>query len=132
MDINKVKRIKKYGEVFTPQWVVDKMCDELEKENPDCWEPHKTFLEPSCGEGIFILEILRRKFTKCKSRKDYTVSLESIYGFEIQADNVAITIQNIIILCEKYFKPTQKEIGIINDHIIQCDALKVMKLLNQK
>lgn len=46
-------RIKKYGEVFTPEWVVKMMVDELEKSN----EPlsiEATVLEPSCGEGAFF------------------------------------------------------------------------------
>ena len=66
----------------------------------------------------------------CKKRKDYTVALQSVYGMELQADNVDICINNIIELCIEHFKPTKEEIQIINDHIIQADSLKVMKMLN--
>ena len=48
---------------------------------------------------------------------------------EIQADNVKILIDNIVKLCKEYFKPNAKDIEIINDHCIQCDSLKVMRLL---
>lgn len=123
------ERVAKYGEVFTPQWCVEMMCNQLEEHNPGAFEPGKTFLEPSCGEGAFILEILRRKFANCKKRSDYTVALQSVYGFELLADNVATTIENITRLCEEHFKLTKEERQIINDHIIQCDSLKVMKLL---
>ena len=51
------ERVRKYGEVFTPQWCVDLMCDELEKQNPNAWEPDRTFLEPSCGEGVFVCNV---------------------------------------------------------------------------
>ena len=127
--IKSKERVQKYGEVFTPQWVVEKMCDELPDE---AWKPETTFLEPSCGEGVFILEILRRKFENCKTRKDYRTALKSVYGFEIQADNVKITIENVINLCKKYFKISQSDIEIINDHIIMCDGLKIMRMLNEE
>jgi hypothetical protein len=128
--LSKDERIRKYGEVFTSQWVVDKMCDMLESESPDCYQIEKTFLEPSCGEGIFVVEILRRKFSRCKKRSDYTTALKSVYGFELQEDNVKKTIENVKRMCNEYFKPTKEELEIINNHIIQADALKVMKLLS--
>lgn len=128
--IKSKERIDKYGEVFTPQWVVNNMCDALEKENPQAFQPDSTFLEPACGDGVFILEILRRKFSRCKKRKDFTTALESVYGFEILADNVDATIRNITSLCEEQFRPTKAELQIIRDHVIQCDGLKVMKLLS--
>lgn len=40
-------------------------------------------------------------------------------------------IENVVALCGAYFKPTLAEMEIINDHIIQCDGLKVMKLLER-
>lgn len=126
------ERVSKYGEVFTPDHIVKQMCDFLQEENPErqVFSPETTFLEPTCGDGAFILEILRRKFENCKTRKDYTVSLESVYGFELLADNVASTIENVTALCEEYFKLTKVDRVIISDHIIQCDALKILKLLS--
>lgn len=129
--LTKKERIQKFGEVFTPDRVVRDMCDMLEQENPDCFEPEKTFLEPTCGDGAFVEEILRRKFARCKCRTDYTVSLISLYAMEIQADNVQKTIDRVKKLCGEYFKPTKAELEIINDHVIQCDSLKVMKLLER-
>ena len=36
--IKSKERARKYGEIFTPEWVVIKMCDYLEQENGrDCW-----------------------------------------------------------------------------------------------
>lgn len=129
MGLSKAEKVKKFGEVFTPGKTVRDMCDMLEAESPGCFEPARTFLEPACGDGAFVTEILRRKFDRCKRRRDYTVALESVYGFEIQADNVDRCIQNWTILCCQYFKPTKEELQIISDHIIQCDGLKVMRML---
>ena len=108
------------------------MCDMLERESPDAFDPERTFLEPTCGEGAFIVEILRRKFDRCKTRSDYRTALRSVYGFEIQADNVAACIENVMELCREYFKPTKEELEIINDHIIMSDSLKVKKLLKEE
>ena len=127
--MTKEERIRKYGEVFTPDHIVRDMCDMLEQENPGAFEPERTFLEPTCGDGAFVVEILRRKFERCKCRTDYTVSLISVYAMEIQADNVQKTIDRVTALCREHFKPSKAELEIINDHVIQCDSLKVMKLL---
>lgn len=133
MGLTKRERVRKYGEVFTPEWMVEKMLDALEaQDNPDAFEPETTFLEPSCGEGVFVVEILRRKFARCKKRSDYTTALRSVYAMELLADNVEITIKNVEALCEEYFKPTKKELEIIRDHIIQADSLKVLRMINDE
>lgn len=121
------ERVRDFAEVFTAKREVKAMCDLIPLET---WENvESTFLEPCCGQGVFILEILKRKFENCKKRKDYTTALNSVYGMDIQADNVQVTINNIIELCNEYFKPTKEEIKIINMHIMQADSLKVMELL---
>lgn len=123
------ERVRKFGEVFTPEHIVNNMLDMLEKENPGAFSPGTTFLEPTCGEGAFVVEILRRKFQNCKTRADYTTAIESVYGMELLKDNVEITIHNVTELCEKYFKVSKKELETIKDHVIQCDSLKIMRLL---
>ena len=123
--------MRRYGEVFTPEWCVKEMCDMLEAESPGAFEPERTFLEPTCGDGAFVVEILRRKFERCRCRRDYTTALKSVYGFEIQADNVAECIRRVTELCQRYFKPTKVELQIINDHYIMCDALKIMRMLSE-
>lgn len=125
--IKSKERVEKFAEVFTAQREVEAMCNLIPDE---MYEPRTTYLEPTCGEGAFLLEILRRKFKRCKSRKDYSTAINSIYGMDIQADNVKITIENIISLCEEYFKPSKVDIETINNHIIMCDSLKIMMLLN--
>ena len=75
------------------------------------------------------MEILRRKFERCQRPADYRTALESVYGLELQADNVRACIRNVTELCYSFFRPTQKDMQTINDHIIQCDSLKIMKLL---
>lgn len=132
--LSKAERIRKYGEVFTPPDVVKRMCDMLESENPDDdpFSPWHTFLEPTCGDGAFVVEILRRKFERCRSRSDFTTAIQSVYGLELQPENVAECIRRVTELCQQYFKPTKAELQIINDHYIMCDSLKIMKMMGDE
>lgn len=126
--IKSKERVDKFAEVFTAQREVEAMCDLLPDE---MWSPETTYLEPTCGEGVFLLEILRRKFKNCKTRKDYSIAVSSIWGMDIQQDNVEITISNLLKLCQEYFMPSKTDIDTLNNHIIMCDSLKVLKLLNE-
>lgn len=127
--MTKAERIRAFGEVFTLPHTVADMCDMLERENPAIFDPERTFLEPTCGDGAFVLEILRRKFQRCKCRADYTASLKSVYGMELQAENVAACIANVTALCREHFRPTKDELQIINDHIIMADSLKILRMM---
>ena len=120
------ERVSKYGEVFTNEREVKAMCDLIP---PDVWENiESSFLEPCCGEGVFILEILKRKFSHCRTKKDYT-ALQSVYGMDIQADNVEKCISNIVDLCKVTFPITKAQIEIINNHIVQADSLKIIDMM---
>lgn len=58
--IKSADRVKDHGEVFTPRRIVNLMLDQPEittKIN----DLHATFLEPSAGEGAFLVELLKRK-----------------------------------------------------------------------
>lgn len=84
------ERVKKLGEVFTPDWVVRDMCDMLQNENQNenVFGINKTYLEPACGTGNFLVEIYRRKLERCKNQRDGIKSLYSIFGIDIMQDNV--------------------------------------------
>ncbi|MBR4657070.1 MAG: hypothetical protein IKO68_11050 [Oscillospiraceae bacterium] len=50
---------------------------------------------------------------------------------ELQEDNVELTIRAVTELCEASFRLTQKEKETIQNHVIQADALKIMKMMNE-
>lgn len=82
-------RVKKFGEVFTPSWVVKKMCDMLDDENGGrAFDLSKTFLEPCGGTGNFAVEIIGRKLERCRTPEDVRTAVNSYYTVEIQQDNV--------------------------------------------
>lgn len=79
------KRVKDFGEVFTAEREVKAMCDLIPL---DVWDNiESTFLEPAVGTGNFLVEILERKYARCKNEKDGLKALASVVGIDIQADN---------------------------------------------
>lgn len=87
--IKSKQRVKDFAEVFTPKNIVKDMCDLVPKE---MWENvETTFLEPACGTGNFLVEILERKFKLCENWEDGLRALKSVYGVDIQQDNVEET-----------------------------------------
>ena len=92
--IKSKERVRTRGEVFTAAREVNAMLDLVkdETENID-----STFLEPACGDGNFLDEVLRRKLAVCrkrygKSAADYEkmsfLACTTLYGVDIMADNV--------------------------------------------
>ena len=61
--IKSKKRVSEHGEVFTAEREVKAMCDLVAQE---CDRIDSRFLEPACGDGNFLAEILTRKLTTVK------------------------------------------------------------------
>ena len=72
--VKSCERVRDLGEVFTPARVVKSMCNLIPK---DIWDHvDTTFLEPSCGTGNFLAEILQRKLNNTKSIQDKIKALQ--------------------------------------------------------
>ena len=101
-------RVQKHGEVFTPQWVIDKMIaiPGIKEKTEDIYA---TFLEPSAGEGAFLLAIedMKLRFIADNYSEDAwdhlaLWALSSIYGIEFLEDNLAVARQNMLELFVSY------------------------------
>lgn len=88
-------RIANHGEVFTAPREVNAMLDMVVQETARI---DSRFLEPACGKGAFLTEILRRKLAVLRDRyrkssleyeRYLVLAVGSIYGIDILADNVA-------------------------------------------
>lgn len=88
------KRVRDHGEVFTAEREVKAMCDLVKDETKRI---DSRFLEPACGTGNFLEEILTRKLAVVKklyksNPYDYeryaVLAATGIYGVELLADNV--------------------------------------------
>ncbi len=89
------RRIADHGEVFTAPREVNAMLDLVKQETQRI---DSRFLEPACGKGAFLTEILRRKLEIVNSRyrksqieyeRYMALAVSSIYGIDILPDNVA-------------------------------------------
>lgn len=113
------QRVAERGEVFTAEREVNAMLDLVK---PETERIDATFLEPSCGTGNFLAEILNRKLKAAEQQKhgvlrdrrmDMFASLSllavsSIYGIDIMADNVSESRQRLLdILCQWYETATR-------------------------
>ena len=78
-------RTKATGEVFTPTPLVQEILDQLPQDQ--FTDPTKTFLDPSCGDGQFLSEVLIRKLEHCIP---FDIALGTIYGVDLMADNVQL------------------------------------------
>lgn len=75
-------RVKNLGEVFTPEFLVNDMLDALPEA---VWEPGRTFFEPACGNGNFLVAVASRKLATGEAPLDV---LRTIYAVDIMEDNV--------------------------------------------
>lgn len=126
MQIKSKERVKERGEVFTNTREVSAMLDLLPDITVDM-----TFLEPTCGNGAFVVEILRRKFDLCKKKVDYIIALKSVYAIDIMADNIQECKQRVKELYNSYGQKENIDF-ILDTNIFQGNSLAVMKLLEDK
>ena len=85
------QRVADHGEVFTNPREVNAMLDLVRDES---FRLDSRFLEPACGDGNFLIEILRRKLSLLQDLKSPTdwefqslIAVGSCYGIDILPDN---------------------------------------------
>ncbi len=135
------QRVADYGEVFTSPEIVNAMLDLVKQETERI---DSRFLEPACGTGNFLTEILRRKLNAVEKKyrrsqlefeRNLVLAVSSIYGIDILEDNVIACRQRLFeIADERYtalFKKKAKD-GvrkvlrfILSKNIIWGDALNL-------
>lgn len=120
--IKSKKRVKKFGEVFTPEFIVKQMCDLCE---PTISQVDKKVFEPTCGNGNFLVEILNRKlnsvpdfYAKIKKQKNarskkaqteiyefcLILAISNVYAVDIQEDNIEESRERLKEIIYKHIK----------------------------
>lgn len=141
------QRVVDRGEVFTAEREVNAMLDLVKQETERI---DSRFLEPACGDGNFLSEILKRKlFVVEKKYKenvhDYEryslLALMSIYGIDIMSDNVVdckvrlfdIWKEKYDAVCKKSATEKAEKVAeyILNKNII-CGNTLTMMLVDKK
>ena len=105
-------RTKSTGEVFTPTELVQEILNKIPKEI--FVNPAKTYLDPTCGDGQFLGEVLIRKV---ENGIDFKTALSTIYGVDLMQDNVDLCRERL--LCgQEYLR------YIVEQNIVCADSLK--------
>ena len=141
------QRVADYGEVFTAEREVNAMLN-LVKDETESIESR--FLEPSCGEGNFLAEILKRKLSVVQKkyndpqmRHDYELwsmfAVTRIYGVELLADNIAICRERLFRIWDEAYTANCQEdakdecrkfVRCVLKHNIVCGNFLSMKQAN--
>ena len=133
------ERVTNHGEVFTNKREVNAMLDLVKQETERI---DSRFLEPACGTGNFLVEILERKLKVVEARykksqleyeRNAITAITSIYGVDILEDNVQACRDRLLGIFTKYYiHHYKKEINeafllsaefILSKNIIWGDAL---------
>lgn len=129
------QRVADHGEVFTPAWMVEAMLDLVKDETGRI---DSRFLEPACGSGNFIVQILRRKLAAVElkygksdfERRHYALlALMCVYGIELLADNIAECRANVLEVFADYLKLDRADdlyraaAHVLSENLVHGDAL---------
>lgn len=120
------KRVADHGEVYTSSREVNAMLDLVKQETERI---DSRFLEPACGTGNFLTEILNRKLKIVESRyknnqiefERYSVfAISSIYGIDILEDNVLECRKRLFEIFNKFYT------SLYNDSVkvVCCEVVK--------
>lgn len=108
------ERVKKTGEVFTPPELVREMVSQI--DNSILKDPTKTFLDPTCGDGNILVEILKIRIENGVSPTD---ALKTLYGVELMEDNTIRCRKRLLDIVGN----TKEHRKIVSHNIANADAL---------
>jgi hypothetical protein len=129
------QRVADHGEVFTPAWLVDAMLDLVKGETERI---DARFLEPACGSGNFLIQILRRKLAAVETKfgnldfekRHYALlALMCLYGIELLADNIAECRANMLEVLADYLGVDESDAVyraacfVLSQNLVHGDAL---------
>jgi hypothetical protein len=138
------QRVTEHGEVLTGKREVDAMLDLVKQETERI---ESRFLEPACGNGNFLAEILARKLRVVESRysksqleyeRNAVLAVTSIYGIDKLEDNVIECRQRLFEIFDRAYTARFKTNAndecresvkyILERNIVHGDALSLKKV----
>lgn len=100
------------GEFYTPSPLAQRMVDEVYKFG-------QYVLDPACGSGTFLVEILHFIHNSNKSTEEKIEAVSKIYGFDVNPIAVLVARSNLLLLTNEFFKDSRK----ISINIYLADSL---------
>lgn len=136
--------VRDFGEVFTSEREVNAMLDLVKQETERI---DSRFLEPACGTGNFLIEILRRKmdviFSKYRTsqtecEKYLVIGIGSLYGIDLLKENVDECRERLFKAFKKRYESSCKSYAtddfekviqyVLSKNIVCGDALTMLDL----
>ncbi|WP_081615138.1 N-6 DNA methylase [Dietzia sp. UCD-THP] len=136
--IKSKQRVADHGEVYTPDWIVQSMLDLVKDESERI---DSRFLEPACGSGNFLVQVLLRKLTTVEhkynssefERRHYALhGLMCIYGIELLQDNVTECRDNMLTIFADYLEIDSHDAlysaakYVLNQNIVHGNAMTML------
>lgn len=111
--ISNKNTIKLMGEVFTPNSLVEFILDQLEyNDNQAFSNQNKTFIDSMCGNGQFVLGIIKRKIKRGISPQN---AIDCVYGYDLSDSNINQCKQRIFDLTGLESKNIQQKNSLLRD-----------------
>ncbi len=139
MKLTKSKaRIADHGEVFTPPWMVEAMLNLVDDETQRI---DSRFLEPACGSGNFLVQILKRKLAAVElkyGKSDFErrhhalLGVMCLYGIELLSDNIVECRANLLAILVEYLTLDSGEdlyraaSYVLSQNLVHGDALSML------
>lgn len=139
--IQSKQRVEQHGEVLTGEREVNAMLDLVKQETERI---ESRFLEPACGTGNFLVEILRRKLSLVDSRyrrsqleweRNAVLAVSSVYGIELLDDNAQTCRERLFHIFDTMYTRRYKDKArdqcrdsaryLLDRNIIRGDALSL-------
>jgi hypothetical protein len=129
------QRVADHGEVFTPPWLVEAMLDLVK---PETERIDSRFLEPACGSGNFLVQVLQRKLgtveikfgrSEFEKRHYAILALMCTYGIELLVDNIAECRANMLEILAEYLNIDDSDdlrcaaSYVLSQNLVHGDAL---------
>ena len=129
------QRVADHGKVFTPAWMVEAMLNLVKEETERI---DSRFLEPACGSGNFLIQVLQRKLAAVEAkyaqsdfeRRHYSLlALMCIYGIELLPDNIKECRANLLAIFSEYLNISPSDeicraaFYVLSQNLVHGDAL---------
>jgi len=105
------ERVKQTAEVFTPASLVNQMLSKLPKE---VWAEGKTFCDPACGTGNFLIAILWKKI---EQGHNITECIKTLFGADIMKDNILECRLRLLKIISLYEEVTEEHVKSVLTNI---------------
>ena len=116
------------NQIFTPKWVVKKMVDQLEEQNPGCFDdPTKTFADLYMKSGLYITEIVKRLYNSEAIKHAYPDDGERIrHILREQVYGMAPT-RIIYLIATNYILGFDETLKSESHNFVEADAAEASK-----